>query len=159
MRENGRQQHTLSRLAALALLTVFALSTLLVLLTGASAYRRLLERGRESFAQRSLTQYIATRIRQGDAAPVLEDFYGLQALRWEDGEGGVTRLYCYDGSLWELYASGEIDLKPDAGERVLPLAKMTVTLEDGLFRGKLTEETGRVSEILLTLPAERGRQP
>jgi len=63
MREHSKKR-SISGLAALLLLGVFAVSILSVLLTGASAYRRLMERDRLMYDNRTCLQYVATKVRQ-----------------------------------------------------------------------------------------------
>ena len=61
-------QHHIDALIALLLFGVFAVCVLAVLLTGADAYRRLTLRDQEASTRRACTQYIATKVRQSDAA-------------------------------------------------------------------------------------------
>lgn len=114
----------------------FALCVLLVLLTGAGVYRKLVRRGEESFEGRTAVQYIATRVRQAEAVSV-EDFQGAPALVLGETIGEeryVTRVYCYEGHLRELFSAETAALSPEDGEAVLPLDSATFTLEDNLLR-------------------------
>lgn len=157
MREGRRQNH-ITTLAALALLAVFAVSILLALLAGAGAYRRLVDRDAESFSRRTAAQYLATKVRQNDGenGVAVEDFCGADCLtlkEWNGDDAGqyVTRLYCYDGSLWELYttADGEPDLTD--GERVLELDGLELSLEDGVLSAALTLKNGETETVILAL--------
>lgn len=125
--------------AALLLTAVFAACLLLVLLTGAGGYRRLTERDRAAYDRRTALQYIATKVRQADAADCvsLTDFGGVPALRLAETVEGAdyeTYLYAYDGYLRELYAAAEAGLSPEDGEKVLPADGLTLSLEEGLLR-------------------------
>lgn len=151
MRE-GTRQHDMTAPAALCLLAAFAASVLLVLLMGAGAYRRLTNRDTAAFQSRTAAQYLATRVRQSDGvnAVGVEDFGGVPALTVTEGEY-LTRVYCYDGGLWELYAPAGLDLAPADGERVLDLDGMELTLADGLLEAVLTQTDGSAQRVTLSL--------
>lgn len=151
MRE-GTRQHDMTAPAALCLLAAFAASVLLVLLMGAGAYRRLTDRDTAAFQSRTAAQYLATRVRQSNGADTVrvEDFDGISALTVTEGEY-LTRVYCYDGGLWELYAPAGLDLAPADGERVLDLDGMELTLADGLLEAVLTQTDGSTQTVTLSL--------
>lgn len=157
MRENTGQKH-ITTLAAVTLLAVFAVSILLTLLAGAGAYRRLADRDAASFDARTAAQYIATRVRQNDAAGgvTVEDFCGVDCLtlkEWNSGYGSkyVTRLYCYDGSLWELYTTVDAQAELTDGERVLALDGLELSLVDGALNAGLTLKNGETETVTLSL--------
>ena len=94
----------ISGLLVLLLFAVFAVCIMSVLLTGADAYRRLAHRDQESFGRRTVTQYIATKVRQNDAvgaitvhhfgeSGVKADGDTLQMLEQLEGEEYCTRIY------------------------------------------------------------------
>lgn len=149
----GRGQEHITSLAALLLLAVFAVSILLTLLEGASVYRRLVDRDQASWEDRSAFLYLTTRLRQEDRldAITVEDFCGRPTLTLGAGEEYVTRLYCYDGSLWELYSPAELELDQEDGERLLDLEAMEPTLSNGLLRLDLTDAGGRTRQLTLAL--------
>lgn len=129
-------KHQLDGLIALLLFGVFAVCVLIVLLTGADAYRRLTERDQNNYQTRTLVQYIAARVRQADGADriSIEDFGGVQALRLADEDGAyITRVYCYDGWLMELYSGADSEMDPQDGERILESGGLELSMEDGLL--------------------------
>lgn len=150
------KDHSLNGLLALLLFGVFAACVLSVLLTGADAYQRLTERDRLSYESRTAAQYIATRVRQADrsAGVTVGTFGTSDALElWEtvDGETYLTRVYCYDGWLRELFSDAEGDFSPEDGEKVLEADSLTLTLSpEGLLEVALTEE-GSCQQVLLHL--------
>ena len=130
-------------LLALLVFLLFALCLLLVLLTGAGVYRGLVRRGEERYAARTTVQYIATRVRQaGDVA--VEEFGGCKALVFPetiDGERYLTRVYCHEGWLMELFSTGTAELSPEDGERVLEAEDLLVQLEGNLLTVRTGEQT------------------
>lgn len=152
MKQRRGQQHIAS-LAALLLLAVFAVSILLALLAGASVYRRMTDRDRQTWEGRTAARYIATRVRQEDClrALAVEDFGGVQALTLGVGQDYLTRLYCYDGALWELYSPADLAMSPEDGERLLELQGMALTLEGDLLRIGLTPPDAPERHLTLSL--------
>lgn len=155
-------KHHMDGLLMLLLFGVFAVCVLGVLLTGARAYRGLTQRDQAAFDRRSCVQYIATKVRQSDltGAVTVEPYGGGAALRLNDSEMGcVTRLYCYDGWLMELYTFADANLDPLAGEKIMPLEGLSLTLEDGLLTAELENEEGVTDTLRLSLRSEEGGQP
>ena len=145
-----------TRLLALLCLTVFALCVLLVLLTGASFYQKLVERGEETYARRTALQYLTTRVRQAQTVEIGE-LGGCEALvlgETIDGETYTTWVYCYEGWLRELYAVPGAVLPAGAGETVLETEEFSLKQEENLLTVTLDEE-----ELLLHLPAGRTVEP
>ncbi len=143
-------------LLALLLFAVFAVSILSVLTTGAGVYRRLAERDDTAYTQRTAERYVAAKIRQagsGDAISV-EDFRGVTALTVREEIGGIvflTRIYCYDGHLRELFSMEGGDLTPADGESILPLAALEGECTDDRLILHLTHEDGTQRELILAL--------
>ena len=89
-------------LIALTLFGVFAVCVLIVLLTGADAYRRLVVRGDEVIDRNACVQYISTRVRQA-ANPkevAIEDFGEGNSLVLPDKNGYGTRVITMTVILW-----------------------------------------------------------
>ena len=98
-------------LLALTVFAAFAVCALVVLLSGAQVYQRLVQRGEDSFRLRTASQYVTTRVRQAENVTVA-DFDGCEALCIQeeiDGKVYVTRIYCYDGFLRELFCAQSAD--------------------------------------------------
>lgn len=129
-------------LLALTVFAVFAVCILAVLLTGAGVYRNLAESGQESYSARTAVRYVTTRVRQGQTVTV-EDFGGCEALtipETVDGKPYVTRVYWYDGFLWELYCAENASLSPEDGEKVMELEHLSFSLEGDLLTARIGDE-------------------
>lgn len=152
-------RHQIDGLIALLLFGVFAACVLVVLLTGADAYRRLTERDRTAYDRRTCIQYVATRVRQADSIGGVDvvEFGGTQALTLDGGDGEYyTRVYYYDGYLMELYTSYDSDMEPQDGERVMLAGGLDFSLEDGLLTVTAMDAQGQVSTLLLSLRSTAG---
>lgn len=151
-------RHHMDALAALLLFGVFAACVLAVLLTGADAYRRLTDRDQAAFDRRTAVQYLATRVRQADAAGgvAVEDFGGVTALVLNADTDYPTWLYCYDGQLMELYCYYEERPGPEDGSPLMALDGLGVSLEHGLLTLQVVREDGETDILLLSLRSGEG---
>ena len=147
-------------LLVLVLFGVFAICILSVLLTGAGAYKRLVDRQQASYGERTVPQYIATKVRQADEAGAVSigDFCGVEALELTElpDKEYVTRIYCYDGYLRELFSTATGSFEPDAGEKILEAQQADFALEDGCLSVTVTGTDGKKTEIKLTLRSAKG---
>ena len=132
----------ITQVLALLCLTVFALCALLVLLSGASCYRALVDRGEASYTRRTALQYLTTRVRQAETVQVgnLEGCSALLLGQTVDEEVYTTYVYCYDGWLRELYAVPGAKLPPKAGAQILEAEALELNQEGGLLTVTLDEE-------------------
>ncbi len=137
MRERTKE-FQINGILVLVLFGVFAVSILAVLLTGAGAYKRLTERGQVTYTARTIPQYVSTRVRQADAmgnvAVVL--FEGVEALELAEeieGKRYVTRIYCFDGYVRELFSDSSIVLNPIDGECIMEADEMHFSMQGGFL--------------------------
>lgn len=152
-------QHHMEGLGALLLFGIFAVCVLMVLLTGADAYRRLTQRDQQSYLRRTCAQYIAARVRQADsiAGITVEPFGDGNALTLAEGDGTYcTRVYCHEGWLMELYSSADADLEPRDGERLLEMEGLGLSLEDGLLTAVISGADGSEDVLRLSLRSGKG---
>ena len=130
-------------LTALLVFAAFAVCVLLVLLYGAKSYRNMVRRGEESFHKRTATQYVSMRVRQAQNVTVT-DFEGCPSLticEQIDGVNYVTRLYCCDGYLRELFCAETASLLPEAGEKIMPAESLQLSVEDSLLTATVDGQT------------------
>lgn len=133
-----RKQTSISAIAAMLLLAVFSLSILGILLGGAQVYRNLTSQGAADYNRRTCLQFLSTKLKQaqtpdsvdirqfgdGDALFILER-YGSRTY--------VTRIYCHNGWLMELFSLDDAGFSPEDGEKILPLDSLKVTEKEGLL--------------------------
>ncbi len=146
-------KHHIDGLLALLVFGVFAACVLAVLLTGARAYRRLTDRDQAAYDERTCMQYVAARIRQADSLEgvAIEEFGDVTALVLGDGGDYVTRVYCCDGYLMELYSDALSEFTPADGERVMEAEEMDLSLSERLLTVTVTGKEGASSTLQLCL--------
>ncbi len=145
----------LGSMLALFLAGVFAVCILSVLLTGANAYSSLSGRDQTAYDRRTCSQYVATKIRQAGPAGVrIESFGTGDALVLSETLGGteyLTRIYCYDGWMRELFAAAEGSFAPEDGEKVMEAERLDTELADGLLSVEITAGEGEPVRLYFDL--------
>lgn len=154
-------KHSMDGMLTLLLFGVFAVCVLVVLLTGAQAYRRITERDQAAHSRRACVQYIATNVRQNDRVDGIrvENFQGMDALTFHTAPGYITRIYCYQGHLMELYAPEGVEMLPEDGETILALQSLQMELSQGILSVTVEDEAGEISRLSLSLRSAGGNVP
>ncbi len=149
------------KILPLVLFAILAVCAVLVLLAGAGVYGRLTDRGQEAFKNRTVPLYIVTKVRQADCAGAVsvEQRNGTNILRLEeqvDGKGYVTRIYCHEGIVRELFSAEDVPFEPEAGEKITEASGVRFSLENGCLTVEVICEDGTVTEQTLTLRSGAG---
>lgn len=152
---NFLKNGSLSGLVALLTFVLFAISILFVLLNGAGVYRRLTQRDQYSYDSRTCAQYVATKMRQApSSAAISTDTFGtVDSLRIsQDIEGleFVTRIYCYENWLMEIFTLADGDFFPEDGEKILPLSSLSVSQDGSVFSFILTDTEGNTQHLTIS---------
>lgn len=150
MREGGK---SISGVAALVLLAVFAGGILSVLLTGTGVYQHLAEQNAASYDRYTCVQYLANKVRQAPSAEALvsEEAGGLVLREWAGGEEYWTRIYCHDGWIMELFSKAGTPFAPGDGERILPAQSLWACAGGGLLEIRVVDGQGFENTLLLAL--------
>lgn len=131
-------ENSISAIMALCILAVFAVTILGVLLGGAKVYKSITRQGQTDFDSRTCQQLLLTKLRQASSpnAVQIRQFGSGDAIYiYENYESRsfVTRIYCYNGWLMELFSVDSDEFSPEDGEKLLPLDALTVTQQDNLL--------------------------
>lgn len=146
---------------AFLLFGIFALCILGTLMQGVRVYRNLTERGQETYNERTAAQYLVTRVRQADRQGVVsvgtfDTVDALELTETIDGVEYVTRVYCFDGYVRELFSAASYEFHPADGQRILPARALELALEGGLLTAEITDETGEPVQVSVSLRSEGG---
>ena len=131
--------HAISGVFVFLLLGVFAVFSTVMVVLGAKAYKATADRALSHNASRIANAYIRSMVRGDDSLDCLqvEDIDGLTAVTMHydyDGEEYLTRIYVYNGMLWELFTYAEADFEPENGEAVCAADEMKASLSGHLLR-------------------------
>lgn len=158
------RKHEIDSVFVLLLFTLFAGCILMVLLLGASSYEKLVKRDTEAYNARTGVQYIAAKLRHGDASACVQAgsfadknnteadeiptlYLGMSA----EGEFYYTKIYYYDGYLRELLCMEEDELEPEDGQEVLRATSFSVEQEGTLLTVSVGDEEGEVHTLSLAI--------
>jgi hypothetical protein len=64
----------------------------------------------------------------------------------------ITRIYCYEGYVRELFAAESASLSPSDGEKILPAEDLTFSVASGILSVVITHADGVTQQVLLALP-------
>jgi hypothetical protein len=156
-----RRSHTPDLVFALALFCVFAASVLLVLMSGANAYRRIADGLAQHYEERTCLSYIAAKLRHFDTegAVSLTSFGDGDALlltQTIEGREYGTLIYTHEGTVMELFTELPLAFGPEAGCVVLPAGSLRFSwLSDGLLHVECDGAEGRSAGVSVALRAEK----
>lgn len=162
--KNYTHERSLSALAALLTFALFAVSILSVLLGGANVYQRLTQRDQSSYDSRTSIQYIATKLRQApapDAVTVVPfgDGDALYITETIAESSYLTRIYCHNGWLMELFTIASGEFAPEDGEKILPLASMSLTQTGSLVSVRMVGIDNTSQQLTLHIRGNGGDIP
>lgn len=142
MKNNGK--NNIETPANLLIFAIFAFCVIATLLAGAGAYRRLSTRDSAAYEARTVTQYIATRVKGAECPEYvsLETVGNTPALCVRESGGYASYVYCYDGWLRELYMRDGAVASEGAGDRLMQVSSADFSLENGLLRYELQGSSG-----------------
>ena len=154
--KNNKKERNISTIAALMLFVVFATGVFAVLLTGAKVYRTLVQRDESTYDSRTCSQYLASKLRQvpnPDAVSISEfgESEALVITQVIEGDAYVTRIYCHNGWLMELFSVAGGEFSPEDGEKVLPASALNVMQQGDLLTIGITDGNGEDLQLQYTL--------
>ena len=151
-----KSERSVSTVAALLLFAVFAAGVLGVLLGGAQSYRRLTQRDAAAYDSRTCTQYLVTKLQQSPESGSVQivpfgEGSALLIPHTVGGEDYMTRIYCHDGWLMELYSIADGEFSPEDGEKILPASDLTITRQQDLLVIGITDGNKQALRIKVSL--------
>lgn len=123
----------------LVLVCVFAVCILLTLSAGAGIYKNVSAVMERQFSSRTALGYVTAKLHQSDRADAVSvtELGGVAALRVReelDGTAYVTYIYCWDGSIMELFCPESEPLLPSDGQPVVDAVSLDFTVAGELLR-------------------------
>ena len=148
------QQHNIESAFVLILFAVFAMTIVAVLALGANSYQKLVERDNESYNKRIITSYVTAKIRNNDTsgnvavggfAKASEDD-GIETLHLYqeiEGEKYDTRVYYYNGHIYELFTLVNLSFDPEAGNKVMDAKGLYFREKNNVIEITSVDQDGR----------------
>ena len=109
-----------------------------VLLGGVRVYKGLTQQGQQDYDRRTCLQYLSTKLSQiptPDSITIRQfgDQDALFLLETVENREYVTRIYCYNGWLMELFSVNSDSFAPEDGEKILPLDRLSISQTGSLL--------------------------
>ena len=148
----------------LALITLFAATSLSLVFIGAKQYRNVTNQINENYEERTTSSYLSEKLHQNDKqdAITIVNFDGITALcikETTDDSSYVTYIYCYDGYLRELVVTESSVFSLESGEKLLAMKNFTPVLyNDSLIRIDATLSDGTVQVFYYTIRSGIGKE-
>ena len=148
----------------LALLTLFAATSLALVLIGAKQYRLVTNTMTENHEDRTTSSYLAEKIRQNDTsgAIAIRDLKGVPALSIVTEESDVTfitYIYFYEDALRELVVTESSMFSLSSGEAIITLKGCDFSMENSsLIRAEVTDSLGEKQVLYFPLHSNVGKE-
>ena len=161
MRFHRNRSHVIDLIFPLAVLFVFAASSLVVLILSVHIYTGQTEQAEAHYRTDTPLSYVEEKIRQNDSDGGISagTFQGQECLVLKGGSGDIrytTYIYSYKGKLKELTLRDGTDASPSDGKDILAVADFSVSeIRPGLFRFTSTDTDGTTASVTIS---ERSRQ-
>ncbi len=115
----------------LSLLCVFIIGSLILMNVGVHVYKNIVENNAENFRLRASLSYVATKVRQYDMADTIsvqeEDGVPMLVFQEElEGTKYLTRIYCYDGNMMELFQEEGLEHDLNDGFEIMELDDLQI---------------------------------
>lgn len=144
---------------ALVLLLYLAVSAV-ALLGGVRTWQRTERQMESHFSVQTPLAYLAGKARQSErfyAQPFADGTEALALISKWDGQTYITRLYCYDGALYELFTPEQVVLTPADGVRLMEGGELAFDEAEHALRVTYTAADGGSQTLLLA--HKRGEAP
>jgi len=145
----------------LALLCIFIIGSLVLMNVGVHVYKNIVENNAENFRLRASLSYMATKVRQYDTADTIsvQEENGVPMLVFQedlDGTKYLTRIYCYEGNMMELFQEEGLEHDLNDGFEIMELDDLYIEQQGNQIL--LTAIDGGEKETLaLSLRSGSGR--
>lgn len=130
MKFENTKQHSIDILFVLSLFCVFAFCSVTLIIFGANIYQNTIHTTGQNYLERTSIAYLTEKIRQTDITQSVSIVQnnGIDMLTIDtniDGQIYSTRLYEYEGYLYESFSRSDIFLSPDVGQKIFEIKDLT----------------------------------
>lgn len=161
MRGIKSTQHSIQGVFVFVLLGLFAVMATLLVLLGAQMYRNTVDRSELNNERRVLYSYVRSMVRAEDAvnAVSIEQKGDMKILAMREtlnGKSYVTRIYEYEGCLYELFTGAEREFEPASGTPVCEAPVFEPAIENGLLTVHMEDVRGEACDVQVSLRCPGG---
>jgi len=156
MQNSMTQKRPISQVFVFLLLGVFAVFSTLLVLLGAQLYRETVNQTEQHSERRLLFSYVNNVVRSNDVKDMIwvEKREGMEVLvlgcSVED-EQYETVVYCYEGTLRELFMAADQEFEPEYGEVICDAHQFVPEIQGNLLKIIIEDNAAQKGEIHIAL--------
>ena len=154
---DNRRANKIDSIFVIALFTVFAITSFLLIFIGAKQYQHTANTMDSNYESRTISSYLTEKIRQHDCegAIYLCDLEGTNALALETTENEityVTYIYYHDGAIREIIVTNSSVFSLSSGQEIVATNGFHAEQKQpDLFKITITTTNGNTEHIYLSL--------
>ncbi len=146
-------------ISTLSILVLFAIMSLVLINVGVRVYKNVVLANNSNFELRTSLSFLATRVRQGDSAGLVDvrDFAGKDALYLSedfDGDFYDTIIYHEDGKVYELSMMRGHEVDSDAAFEIMEIDELTISKSGDVITLTARNAGGETEVLNITLRSE-----
>lgn len=161
--DNGRS-NKIDGVFVIALFTMFAITSFLLILIGAKQYQHTADTMDANYESRTISSYLTEKIRQNDSLGnvVIAKLEGSQAIAIETVENDITYItyiYYYKDALREIVVNDSSVFSLDSGQEIIKTGGFTAEMmNDGLLKITITTTENQKQVLYLPLHSNSGKE-
>jgi len=160
-KQTGSVQHSIQGAFIFVLLGLFAIMSTLMVLLGAQMYRGTVDRTALNNENRVLSAYVRSMVRYADNAGAVEveQLDGIEMVSMHetiDDEEFITRIYMYEGELYEQFTDMVDDFDPEDGTPICEVTGFDAALEGQLLTVNMLDASGEACTVQVALRCGAG---
>ena len=154
MIKSNTKKHSIDVFFVLCIFLAFALSLSALLVVGAKTYQSISENTEDNYQLRTSLLYVSNKVKAFSEKGMVYkgEFNGGDALFLSeniDGVSYITKIYSYEGQLYELFSEADNDLDAVSGTKITDVSAFEVTeIEKNLLQIRIQSPQGKDNFIL-----------
>lgn len=154
---DNRRANKIDSIFVIALFTVFAITSFLLIFIGAKQYQHTANAMDSNYESRTISSYLTEKVRQHDCASAiylceLEGTTALALESLEDATSYVTYIYYYDGAIREIIATEHSVFSLSSGQAIVATDGFYAEqVQTDLLKITITTKSGDTEHIYLSL--------
>ncbi|MBE5801432.1 MAG: DUF4860 domain-containing protein [Clostridiales bacterium] len=131
---NAITNHAIGGLFIFCLIALFAVLAVTLTLTGMRAYQSVSEASTGNSEAQIVLSYLLNKVHTTDSSAAVtvvedQDLQYLCLTEILEGDPYETRIYAYEGSMWEYFCEADEPFEPQYGELLVDVEKLEFQME------------------------------
>lgn len=150
------RRHIIDLLFIVALIGVFALSSLLLVVLGINVYKKSFDRSQNAASMRTSIFYVCEKIRQSDAGGTVrisqaEDIPALIVYQTINGDAYETWIFAAGGDVREVTVAEGTNVTKTDGQKIIEADKLVFTRIGDMLKITVRDENGNDFDVMINI--------